>query len=215
MRQRMLTFLATLLSLTLTPLFMTQSVAQTSSSVKQQVVPALPEAVSNNAVAQVKVGEQQVLLSFMGLGKGKTHEDVHNKAWSWTAGADQWQAIPPVPAEQPLAGRLAAVAIGIGDQAYLFGGYTVAEDHTEVSATDSYRYDVAHEQYHLIADMPVAVDDSIALAYQNRYIYLVSGWHNSGNVNLVQVYDTETNEWQQATPPSRSWRVWSCRRHCR
>ena len=39
--------------------------------------------------------------------------------------------------------------------------------------------------------MPVPVDDSVALSYKERYIYLISGWHNDGNVNLVQVYDTK------------------------
>jgi len=48
--------------------------------------------------------------------------------------------------------------------------------------------------------MPVPVDDSVALSYQNKFIYLVSGWHNSGNVNLVQLYNTQTNSWSQATP---------------
>jgi N-acetylneuraminic acid mutarotase len=48
--------------------------------------------------------------------------------------------------------------------------------------------------------MPVPVDDSVALLYQNRYIYLISGWHDTDNVNLVQFYDTETDHWFEATP---------------
>ena len=48
--------------------------------------------------------------------------------------------------------------------------------------------------------MPVAVDDTTAATYQQRYIYLFGGWHNDGNVNLVQVYDTQTNTWAQASP---------------
>ena len=47
--------------------------------------------------------------------------------------------------------------------------------------------------------MPVPVDDSVALVYANRYIYLVSGWHDTANVNLVQVFDAEDNRWFQAT----------------
>jgi len=38
------------------------------------------------------------------------------------------------------------------------------------------------------------------LVYQDRYIYLVSGWHDLGNVNLVQVLDTRSMQWTQATP---------------
>jgi len=48
--------------------------------------------------------------------------------------------------------------------------------------------------------MPVPVDDAVLLNYQDRYIYLVSGWHDLGNVNLVQVLDTHKMQWTQATP---------------
>ena len=48
--------------------------------------------------------------------------------------------------------------------------------------------------------MPTPVDDSVALVYKDRYIYLVSGWHNSGNVTNVQVLDTKTKAWFEATP---------------
>ena len=48
--------------------------------------------------------------------------------------------------------------------------------------------------------MPVPVDDAVAVSYSNRFIFLVSGWHDDGNVNLVQRYDTRTDSWSQATP---------------
>jgi hypothetical protein len=40
----------------------------------------------------------------------------------------------------------------------------------------------------------------VSATYADRYIYLISGWHDLGNVNLVQQYDTITNSWAQATP---------------
>lgn len=83
---------------------------------------------------------------------------------------------------------------------YLFGGYSVGKDGTEVTQPDSYRFSVISKNYTKLPDMPVAVDDSVALSYQNRYIYLISGWHNDGNVNLVQVFDNFTQKWSQATP---------------
>lgn len=164
--------------------------------------PALPEPVSNNAVAKVKVNGRDILLSFMGLGAGKGYEDIHNKAWKLELDRvnSQWQAIEPVPHVNPIAGRLAAIAVGIDDQAYVFGGFTVDKKHHEVSTQDNYRYDVRANSYGRIADMPVAVDDVALVTYQNRYIYLLGGWHQHGNVNLVQVYDTQNNTWSQATP---------------
>lgn len=160
----------------------------------------LPEPVSNNAVAMVNTTDGQYLISFMGLGQGKTYKDVHNKVWAVNLNDNMWQAKKPVPSSLPLSGRLASVAIGVDEFAYLFGGYTVSADHQEISSPDSFQYDVLTDSYKTLAPMPVPVDDSVALVYQQRYIYLISGWHNAGNVNLVQIYDIKNNTWQQGSP---------------
>ena len=163
----------------------------------------LPDAVSNNAVAQVMVDNKQYLLSFSGISTNKTYADVHNKTYIFDVDKGVWSQGKSVPIKKSingLTGRLASIATAIDDTAYIFGGYTVAKDHSEVSVPDVYAYKVASDSYQALASMPVPVDDSVALNYQNRYIYLVSGWHNDGNVNLVQLYDTKTNSWQQASP---------------
>ncbi|OUS69068.1 galactose oxidase [Pseudoalteromonas sp. A601] len=163
-------------------------------------LPALPEPVANNAVAKVIVNEQAYFLSFMGLGAKKDHHSVHNRVWALKLGDKQWLAKSPVPSSLQPKGRLASTAVGLGEYAYVFGGYTVNSDHTEISSPDVYRYDLKNDRYTQLANIPVPVDDSVALSYQQRYIYLVSGWHNDGNVNLVQVYDIQTDTWQQASP---------------
>jgi hypothetical protein len=175
------------------------------NTVIAQPLPDLPEPVSNNAVAYVKAEDDEYLLSFMGLGSGKTYLDVHNKVWALklsVTDAEQisWQIKSPVPSSLPLKGRLASIAVGIKNKAYIFGGYTVDKDHNEISSPDSYAYDVFNDRYTILAPMPVPVDDAVALVYQQRYIYLISGWHNEGNVNLTQVYDIQTNSWHQASP---------------
>ncbi len=159
--------------------------------------PDLSMAVSNNAVTALSSADGPILFSFAGLLVGKTWQDVTNKAWWLPAGAKQWQALPPVPGDQ---GRLAAVAVSADQAVWLFGGYTVAEDGSEVSTPETFRVNPYADQiYQRMSDMPVPVDDAAALVYQDRYIYLISGWHDVGNVNLVQVYDTQTDQWQQAT----------------
>ncbi|WP_133405345.1 Kelch repeat-containing protein [Parashewanella tropica] len=164
-------------------------------------LPQLPEAVTNNAVAQVSDGKNSYLLSFMGLAKGKDYQDVHAKAWGLKLdGQSKWQSLPDVPHIEALAGRLAATAVGIKDKAYIFGGYTVSKDHSEISTRDNYQFDINTRRYTRIADMPVAVDDTSGFTYQDRYIYLFSGWHQTANVNLVQVYDIKSDSWAQATP---------------
>ncbi|GIU51956.1 kelch repeat-containing protein [Shewanella sp. KT0246] len=164
--------------------------------------PQLPEGVSNNAVAKVTTAKGDYLLSFTGLAEGKGYQAVHNKVWGVNLSAPNplWQPLNPVPFVAPLAGRLASIAVGLNDKAYVFGGYTVAKNHEEISTIDNYQFDVLNNQYQRIADMPVAVDDTAASVYQQRYIYLFGGWHNDGNVNLVQIYDTKTNTWNQASP---------------
>lgn len=177
--------------------FMLASVVCTASA---QTLPNLPEPVTNNAVAQVHTANGDYLLSFMGLGINKSYQDVHNKVWALNVGEQQWRVKRPVPSTLALKGRLASIAVGVGEFAYIFGGYTVDEHHQEISTPDVYRYDVVNNEYLQLASMPVPVDDSVALVYQQRYIYLVSGWHNAGNVNLVQVYDIKTGIWSQAAP---------------
>ncbi|WP_076539378.1 kelch repeat-containing protein [Shewanella sp. UCD-KL21] len=181
----------------------------TSSALLLSIVPSalatytsLPEPVSNNAVAAVTTAKGSYLLSFTGLGQGKDYRAAHNKAWAINLSEpnSQWQAIKAVPFVAPLAGRLASIAVGVDDQAYVFGGYTVAKNHEEISTVDNYHFDISTNEYQRIADMPVAVDDTAASVYQQRYVYLFGGWHNDGNVNLVQVYDTQTDTWSQASP---------------
>lgn len=184
--------------------FTIASAATVSATAAPIALPALPEPVSNNAVASVTIDDTQYVFSFMGLGKGKTHNDVHNRAWQLVINNKdkplQWQALPPVPSSLVLKGRLASVAVGVKDSVYIFGGYTVDEHHNEISTPDVYKYSPTTGEYTLLAPMPVPVDDATALVYQDRYVYLVSGWHNDGNVNLVQAYDTQTGQWQQASP---------------
>jgi len=167
----------------------------------EEVLPSLPRPASNNAVALL-VGDDGVhLYSMLGLNAGKTWKDTSSETmhyFSVQGGADgAWQNVEPVPGEN---GRLAASAISAGGDVYVFGGYTVAEDGSEQSIPAVYRLHGESGQWQHFSNMPVPVEDSMLLVYQDRYIYLVSGWHDLGNVNLVQVLDTRDGTWQQATP---------------
>lgn len=157
----------------------------------------LPHPVSNNAVASLALdGDSTLFFSFMGLQSGKTYQDIGLASYQIEVDDKKMYEIPPVPGKH---GRLAGIAVGVENSVYIFGGYTVARDHSEVSTPYVHRYDPAQRRYTRLADMPTPVDDTIALVYQDRFIYLVSGWHNSGNVNLVQVYDIKKDDWNEAT----------------
>ena len=148
-------------------------------------------------MAEFTLDGVQYLMSFMGLGPGKSGKDISREAWLWTSDQPRWRAFPDVPVEQ---GRLASVAVGMHDRVLLFGGYTVAEDGSEVSTPEVFIIDPKTGSYKRRADMPLPVDDTVALPRGNRYIYLVSGWHDGRNVSDVQLYDTWEDEWSSATP---------------
>tara|TARA_R110002073_G_scaffold239434_2_gene401062 strand:- start:2076 stop:3173 length:1098 start_codon:yes stop_codon:yes gene_type:complete len=157
----------------------------------------LPEPVTNNAVAGAEVDGRMIAFSFAGLHAGKTWEDVTADAYACDLEAQTCRQIAGLPDG---VGRLASVAATAGGQIYIFGGYTVAEDGSEHSTPEVWNFDPGTERYTRAADMPVPVDDAVALSYSDRYIYLVSGWHETDNVDLVQVYDIEEDRWFEATP---------------
>jgi len=157
----------------------------------------LPVAVSNNAVASLTVDGRQYVISFLGLESGKTYKDTISKTFVLDSASGQWTVAKPVPGG---AGRLAGVAVSIGSVAYVFGGYSVDADGTEVSAPWTHSFDPVSGDFAEKTAMPVPVDDAVAVTFNDRYVYLISGWHDLGNVNLVQRYDTQNDVWVQATP---------------
>jgi hypothetical protein len=168
-----------------------------SSAITPVALAELPFPVSNNAVASVSIGDQQYVVSFAGLGSGKGHADTLDATLILDSGTAAWRESVPLPGG---VGRLASVAVSIGELAYVFGGYTVEADGSEVSTPYVHSFDPVREEYAALSAMPVPVDDAVAVTYQERYIYLISGWHDVGNVNLVQRYDAVTDTWIQATP---------------
>jgi len=160
-------------------------------------LPALNQPVSNHAVTLVSTGQGDYLYSFLGLGSGKTWQDTSLQAAVLNPGATAWTQLEPVPGSS---GRMAASSVSAGGAAWLFGGYTVDADGGEKSIAGVYRIYPGESALKWVTDMPVPVEDTVILVHQDRYIYLVSGWHDLGNVNLVQVLDSKTMTWTQATP---------------
>jgi hypothetical protein len=171
--------------------------AEPPALIQETSVPALPVAVSNNAVAAVKRGRREYVVSFNGLAAGKTHADTLATTLVFDSRSKRWSLADPVPGD---VGRLASVAAPADKLVYVFGGYTVDEDGSEVSTPWTHAFDPRKGLFEERSPMPVAVDDAVAVTFDDRFIYLVSGWHDLGNVNLVQRYDTREDVWVQATP---------------
>lgn len=157
--------------------------------------PPLPIPVTNNAVVGLEAGDGAWVYSLMGLTEGKTWLDVTNRAFRWRIGEAQWEEIEPVPGP----GRLAATAQAWGGRVYLFGGYTVAEDGAEKSLSAVDVFDPAEGSWSSAAPIPVPVDDAVSGVYRDSLVVLVSGWHDTDNVPLVQLYDPAANRWLEGT----------------
>ena len=166
-------------------------------SIRVKQIAALPMPVSNNAVTMITTQDRDYVVSFAGLGAGRSSDDTLAVTLMLDSESGLWRESMSLPGGQ---GRLAATASAAGGMAYVFGGYTVAADGAEVSTPWVHAFDPETEEFSSRMAMPVPVDDAVSLTYQDRFIYLISGWHDLGNVNLTQRYDTQTDAWVQATP---------------
>jgi N-acetylneuraminic acid mutarotase len=162
-----------------------------------KVIPPLPRPVTNNVAATIRIGGERYIVSLLGLGSGKTWRDVRSDGFVVRVGDLRWQPLPSVPDGQ---GRLAAAMVAVDGRVLVIGGYTVAKDGTEKSTPEVYALDIVHRSYQQLTDIPTPVDDAVALVYRDRFVYLVSGWHDHGNVALVQRYDVLEDRWVSATP---------------
>jgi N-acetylneuraminic acid mutarotase len=158
-------------------------------------IPAMPAAVSNNAVATLQNGLE--VFSLMGIGPKKNWDDVTNKAYMLRLASAKWSEIRAVPG---VAGRLGAVAVGMRGKIFLFGGYIVDNQGGQITVSDVNGYVPQEKKWYRGEDIPVPVDSAVIGVNHDRYVYLVGGRSKNGPVNNVQVYDAQKNTWSQATP---------------
>lgn len=174
----------------------TDVVADEGALLSAEIVAVAPAPRANNAVAVSPRAEGFAFWSFNGLGPSKTYDDVRRDAFVCEIPKNTCRTIEGPPVAD---GRLASVAVFLYDRIFLFGGYTVAADGTEVSTPEVFAFNPQTEEYQRRADMPVPVDDAVAFHFANRYIALVSGWHDDGNVGIVQIFDTWEDVWLEAS----------------
>ncbi len=161
-------------------------------------LPAMPAPISDSAVATSYSGEVgQKMFSFMGMGPKKTWDAVTARAYELDLKTGKWSEKRPVPG---VAGRLAASAVAISGQVFIFGGYILDNDGHETTLSDLNVYVPFEDRYYRGKDIPVPVDDAVVGLFRDRYIYLIGGRSKGEAVRNVQIYDTENDQWMQATP---------------
>ncbi len=157
----------------------------------------MPEGVSNNAVTEGLLDGKMYVYSFGGIDNSKNHEGIHLKSFKLDLENSTWESIEPLPDDM---GKIAAGASTIGDTIYIIGGYHVFPNGSELSSSKVHRFSISQNTFLADGmDIPIAIDDHVQCVYQNRYIYIITGWSNTTNVPNVQIYDCKTDDWLVGT----------------
>lgn len=171
--------------------------ARPATDARWESGPDLPRPLANTAVAATTVYGQPRVYAMMGLSAPKTWASVVRDTWMLDPEGGGWTARRPVPSPT---GRLAATAQVIDRRIYLVGGYTVAANGSERSTPSVDVYDPLRSVWDSAPAMPTPVDDTVSAVWRDRYLVVVSGWHQTDNVTDVQIFDTKTDRWLAATP---------------
>ncbi|MGB3180809.1 MAG: hypothetical protein WBB45_05435 [Cyclobacteriaceae bacterium] len=171
-------------------------------TVTSSPLPDLPVALTNAAVTAFEHDTVHRIYVFGGLEAGKGHSDITLRSFGYDLAGNEWSETIPLP---DTLGKIAAAASQIRDKIYIAGGYHVFADGHERSSDRLHIYDPITNEYQNDGQpIPVAIDDHVQAVYRDSLLYLVSGWHDTANVNLVQIYDPASDSWQEGTPLPRS-----------
>ncbi|MFN0249643.1 MAG: Kelch repeat-containing protein [Kofleriaceae bacterium] len=157
-----------------------------------QPILALPEPVSNNAVAAVETPEGCALVTALGIDASRASAGIHVRAWMFD---DGWQPLPDVGGPP----RIAASAVTLRGKVYVIGGYSVAASGAETTHPNVEILDLATRTWAVGPPLPTAIDDAVVVTWRDRWIVVVSGWSNSAPISTVQLFDVEVGTWTTAT----------------
>lgn len=186
--------------------YLTQPVPAARVDGTWRALPSLPMAISNNAATSVVHGDgSTTLYSFMGIEDPLDQESITPASFRLDIGPDgspgDWRRIADAPRLGGFA-KIGASAIAVGDRVFLIGGYTAPPPPTrETTEHRLFEYLPDEDRYVRRADVPTEVDDTVVGVYQDRFIFVVSGWHGpiNNNTRSVQFYDVQSDTWTQAT----------------
>ncbi|MBZ5645537.1 MAG: galactose oxidase [Acidobacteriia bacterium] len=186
-------------SIKLLPLWLCLLLAPCLYAASEPKLSPLPAPVSNNAVAVSHDEGGTKVYSFMGMGPKKTWDAIAKSTYEMDLDSGKWTERRPVPG---VAGRLAASAVALHDQVFIFGGYVVDAQGGETTVSDLNVFVPIENRYYRGKDIPVPVDDAVVGLYRDRYIFLIGGWSTArgDTVREVQIYDTDKDTWLQGTP---------------
>ena len=177
-----------------------------SQSLSVEPLAELPMRTSNNAVVEGFGDGKAYVYSFGGIDETKIYTGIHLRSFRLDVEANVWSELDPLPDDR---GKIASSASRVGDIIYIIGGYHVAANGTEESSSKVHRFDIVTNKFLSDgADIPTAIDDQVQVV-RGDFIYVITGWSNTQNVPLVQVYNTVTDTWDRANilPNNNSYKV--------
>lgn len=149
----------------------------------------LPAARTSWSLAAASTERGLEIFGFQGMGPGLRRSDAALDVFAYSVRDDAWRSVGKFPEE---AGRLATSATQVGRGIWIGGGYTLEEDGTENTMAGDYAFDPQTDTLQRIEGLGSRIDDTVAVAWQNRYVLYVGGWMQYNTSQDVQVFDTET-----------------------
>lgn len=101
--------------------------------------------------------------------------------------SEAWTELAPIPG-----GRIAGVAVSLGNYIYLVGGQP--DDPFDTEFPSLLRYDPASDAWAAMAPMPTPREHNNAVVYDGR-IYAVGGRWNYTDYDMMEIYDPATDSW--------------------
>jgi N-acetylneuraminic acid mutarotase len=158
----------------------------------------LPVATSNNALCEAIVGGEKKVYSFGGITDSLTPKDIHQRVFKYDILSDSWSEESPLP---DTLGKIAASASYVNNRIYVMGGYHVDTNLNEYSSNRVHVYNPFIDSFEVDgANIPAPIDDHVQVVWRDSLIYVISGWSNTSNSPLVQVYNPFFNNWETGTP---------------
>lgn len=165
-------------------------------------VASLPVKVSNNAVCEGFIDDIPYLFSFAGIDSSKLYSGIHLNSFRYNINTRESEQIADLP---DTLGKIACAASRIDGIIYISGGYHVFKNHSEKSSNKVHRYDIKNNKFLSDASpIPIPTDDHVQAVWQNKLIYLITGWSDKENIPNVQIYNPKTDTWLVGTPTPNS-----------
>ncbi len=157
----------------------------------------LPEALTNNAVAEGFIAGKPFVYSFGGIDSTLSYQGIHKRSYVYDVLNNSWRKIANLP---DTLGKIASAASRVGDTIYILGGYHVFKDNSEKSSNKVHRYNIVNDLF--LEDgtpIPIPIDDQVQAVWRDSLVYVVSGWSDKANVANVQIYNPAENNWKTGT----------------